>query len=264
MSLLKRTAKRIKQIFGSAGKVDPHSDQALDELQKRINYRFKNRELLRQSLTHRSCVNSDSTKNLISNERLEFLGDAVLNCLVTENIYIRYPEYTEGQLSKIKSLLVSRKIMAEIARSIELGPHLIMGRSEKKSGGQKRFSIISNAFEALLGALYLDGGIDSVRNLLGLLLFTRMDHFIHDEHNVNYKSKILEMAQGDGFGVPQYVLLSEEGPDHAKKFKIGIAVAGIRLGEGFGSNKKEAQQNAAYNALPRYNKEYILSQSKGE
>jgi len=263
MSLLKRTAKRIKDIFGPAKK-DPHSDRALDGLQKRIQYQFKNRELLKLSLTHRSCINAEHKKNSDSNERLEFLGDAILNCLVTENIYIRYPEYTEGQLSKIKSLLVSRKIMAEIARAVELGSYLTMGQSEKKSGGQKRFSIISNAFEALLGAVYLDGGIESARRLLDFLLFNRIEHVIHDEQNVNFKSKILELAQGDGFGIPGYVMLSEEGPDHAKKFRIAVEIAGVRLGEGQGSNKKEAQQNAAFNALPRYNKEYIISQNKGE
>lgn len=252
MNLLNQTVERIKIIFSFSRK-KPQFNEALEEFQRHIKYRFHNPALLIQSLTHKSYVNPDDRKGLFSNERLEFFGDAVLNCLVTEHIYNRYPEHSEGQLSKIKSLLVSRKIIGEVAGSIETGSYLIMGQSEKKSGGQKRLSIISNAFEAVLGAVYLDGGINEARKILELCLFNKIDEFVNAECNINYKSKILEMSQGDGFGIPSYPLLAEEGPDHAKKFVVGIEIAGVRLGEGAGSNKKEAQQNAAYNAVHTYN-----------
>ncbi len=242
----------------------PQSNEALDTLQRRIRYQFREPTLLIQALTHKSSVSPEDKKGLYSNERLEFLGDAVLDCLVTEKIYILYPRYSEGQLSKIKSLLVSRKIIGEIARTIDLGTFMIMGQSEKKTGGRTRMSIVSNALEAVLGAVYLDGGIECAREVLELLLFDKIDKFVNDKENINYKSKILEMAQGDGFGIPTYPLISAEGPDHAKQFIVGIDIGGIHLGKGSGSNKKEAQQNAAFNALKVYDKEMIQSRLKGE
>ncbi len=263
MNLQNKKNRWIENILQLV-KRSPKPDATLEKFQRRIKYHFRDIKLLRQSLTHKSCVNPDDKKRLFSNERLEFLGDAILNCLVTENIYKQYPEYSEGQLSKIKSLLVSRKILGEIAKSLGLGSFLIMGHSEKKAGGQKRLSIVSNAFEAVLGAIFLDGGIDRARKFLELFLFDGIEKFINDEDNINFKSNILEMSQGDGFGIPSYPLLSEEGPDHAKKFKVGIEIGGVRLGEGVGSNKKEAQQNAAYNALLNYDKKQIVSHFKGD
>ena len=255
-----RWFRRIFQFFNKRSQ--PGKDLAL--FQGHIKYHFRDQKLLKQALTHKSCVNPDDKKRLFSNERLEFLGDAILNCLVTENIYKRYKEHSEGELSKIKSLLVSRKILGEIARSLGLGTYLIMGHSERKTGGHKRLSLLSNAFEAILGAVFLDGGIDRARNFLEFSLFNKIEKFINDEDNINHKSKILELSQGDGFGIPSYPLLSEEGPDHAKKFKVGLDISGVRLGEGCGSNKKEAQQNAAFNALINYDKDLILSHFKGE
>ncbi len=263
MSHLKQAIKQVKELFGF-GKRKPQSNKALEEFQKRIQYHFQDESLLTHALTHKSSVDPEDKKGLFSNERLEFLGDAVLNCLVTENIYKRYPTHSEGQLSKIKSLLVSRKIIGEVAQSIELGTYMIMGPSEKKSGGRSRSSIVSNAFEAVLAAVYLDSGMEGARKILELILLDRIEQFVNDKENINYKSKILEMAQGDGFGIPTYPLLSAEGPDHAKKFVVGVEIAGIRLGEGSGHNKKEAQQNAALIALQAYKKEIIQSRLKGD
>lgn len=238
------------------------ANEAFDELQKRLQYTFKNKALLIQSLTHKSKVQPNDKKGLLSNERMEFLGDAVLDCLVTEHIYHRYPDFAEGQLSKIKSLIVSRKIIGEVAVSVELGRYLIMGESERKTGGARRMSILSNAFEAILGAVYLDGGLDETRPILNRLLFPKIENFINDKQNINYKSKILELAQAEGFGIPTYPLLATEGPDHAKRFIVGVDIAGIRLGQGEGPNKKIAQQNAAYNALRVYDRESIVSRLK--
>jgi ribonuclease III len=230
---------------------------SLAALQKKIGYRFRNLGLLTLALTHKSNVGPDDKKGLQSNERLEFLGDAVLNCLVTEHLYRVYPGKSEGQLSKVKSLVVSRKILGEIAQAFCLGDHLLFGYSEKKSGGNQRLSILSNAFEAVLGALYLDGGLEPSRTFLTTFLFRSIDAFLKDESNINYKSRILELSQHDGFGIPKYRVVSARGPEHAKEFTIDVAVGGVVLGEGEGSNKKLAEQNAARAALLAYNKETI-------
>ncbi len=240
------------------------SDTSLDKLQHLLKYRFKDGALLRHALIHKSASRTDDPKGLASNERLEFLGDSVLNCLVTEHLYKRFPNEPEGQLSKMKSLIVSRKILGEVAASIGLGTYLTLGASERKSGGHKRKSIISNALEALLGAMYLDGGLECVRRCLARLVFGRIDEFLADERNINYKSIILEMAQRDGFGVPRYTVVSTSGPEHAKKFTIGVEVAGMKLGEGLGSNKKIAQQNAAQNAIANYSKDAIQNRNEEE
>ncbi len=238
-------------------------DPSLARLQQSLYYRFRDSGLLKQALTHKSCASPEDREGISSNERMEFLGDAVLNCLVTEHLYKLYPDKSEGQLSKVKSLIVSRKILGEIAVSIHLGTYLIFGNSEMKSGGLQRQSILSNAFEAVLGAVYLDGGLDVSRDFLKRFLFCQIDSFVNDSDNINYKSKILELAQHDGFGFPHYSVISATGPDHAKEYRIRIKIAGVALGEGSGPNKKLAQQNAAREAIEKYSKEFIQSH-KGE
>ncbi|HEX7511116.1 MAG TPA: ribonuclease III [Chitinivibrionales bacterium] len=241
------------------------STGSLDLLQESLHYRFSDPAILQQALTHKSCSTPDDKKGLGSNERMEFLGDAVLNCLVTDHLYHLYPNKSEGQLSKVKSLIVSRKILGEIAVSLDLGRYLLVGNSEMKSGGsQQRTSILSNAFEALLGAAYLDGGLEATRQLLRRFLYGSIDIFLSDLDNINYKSRILELSQRDGFGFPNYSVVAASGPDHAKEFRIRIRIAGVTLGEGQGTNKKIAQQNAAREAMEVYSKEFILSHNKGE
>ncbi|MFP4014274.1 MAG: ribonuclease III [Chitinispirillaceae bacterium] len=259
MNPLRPVSNLFKSVFrkdkaGSAG--------SLDRLQQAVGYKFHSEPLLRQALTHKSFISPEDTKGLLSNERLEFLGDAVLNCLVTEHLYLMHPDKSEGQLSKIKSLVVSRKILGELAQSLGLGTFLIVGLSEEKSGGRSRISTLSNAFEAVLGAMYLDGGLEPCKSFLSRILFGKIGDFLKDESNINYKSRILEMAQRDGFGIPRYVTVSTSGPDHAKEFRVRIEIAGVPLGEGTGTNKKIAQQLAAQNATLNYDKEHILSHQR--
>jgi ribonuclease-3 len=235
----------------------------LGRFQKLIGYQFVSESLLRQALTHKSSIPVEDGNGLLSNERLEFLGDAVLNCLVTEHLYHRYPDRHEGQLSKIKSLIVSRKILGEIGQKLGIGEYIVFGISEEKTGGRNRLSIQSNTFESILGAIFLDGGYVPAKRFLEKLLFCRIDEFLGDERHVNYKSTILEMAQSDGFGLPRYVTVSATGPDHAKEFRVRIEIAGVPLGEGVGLNKKIAQQIAAQNALMNYNKTAIQSHKEG-
>jgi len=234
-----------------------------NRLERILSHRFHDVELLRQSLTHRSAAPQGERSWLKSNERLEFLGDAVLNCLITELLYARHPGWSEGQLSKIKSLIVSRRVLAQCATSMGLGEFLILGPSERKSGGRSRRSLLANVFEAVLGAVYLDGGLRSARRLLEKHLFCRIDEFVQNEEYVNYKSEILELSQRDGFGAPQYTLVQTSGPDHAMQFQMSVAVGGLVLGYGRGNSKKSAEQQAAYEATVNYDKQRILSHRKG-
>ncbi len=252
----------LLQIFSLFAK-PPETASSLRTFQNTIGYKFRNPQLLTQALTHKSSVGPEDKKGLDSNERLEFLGDAVLNCLVTEHLYSLYPTKSEGQLSKIKSLVVSRKILGEIAQGFNMGEFLLFGYSEKKSGGMQRTSIMSNAFEAVIGAIYLDGGLVSSRLFLQRFLFGSIDAFCKDVSNINYKSKILELSQRDGFGIPRYQVIASSGPEHAKEFTMQIEIAGVKLGEGSGPNKKIAEQNAARSALETYNKEDILTKKQG-
>lgn len=263
MNPLKKVIDLVKSVLGSRT-IKRHGEDPLSRLQEVLGYNFKSVGLLKQSLTHKSAVSPDDTKGLFSNERLEFLGDAVLNCLVTEHLYLTHPDKSEGQLSKIKSLIVSRKILGEVAVSFNLGKYLIFGISEERSGGRTRLSTLSNTFEAVLGSVFLDGGLEPSKQILIKFLFGRISEFLKDERNINYKSRILELAQKDGFGIPRYVTVEMTGPDHAKEFKIRIEIAGVPMGEGVGSNKKIAQQNAAQVASLNYSKEEIESRLKGE
>jgi ribonuclease III len=242
----------------------PAADQpGLDKIQSIIGYRFRSMDLLRLALTHKSSVSPENGQDLFSNERLEFLGDAVLNCLVTEHLYLTYPDRHEGELSKIKSLIVSRKILGEIAHSFDIGSFITFGVSEKKTGGRDRMSILSNTFEAVLGAIFLDGGYKPCGEFLNRFLFGSITNIVEDTRNVNYKSMMLEMAQRDGFGMPRYSTVSASGPDHAKEFRVRVEIGGVALGEGSGPNKKIAQQAAAQNALMKYDKNEIVSHRKG-
>lgn len=261
MTLLKQVNNFFKHLFRPSKRI-AGDDGSFRRFQDVLGYRFKSTGLLKLALTHKSMVTAEDTKGLYSNERLEFLGDAVLNCLVTEYLYLTNPDKSEGQLSKIKSLVVSRKILGEVAMALNLGKYLLFGLSEEKSGGRSRASTMSNAFEAVLGAIYLDGGLAAAKGLLEKVLFERIPEFLKDERNVNYKSKILEMSQKDGFGIPKYSTLEMTGPDHAKEFKVRIEIAGIPMGEGVGTNKKIAQQNAAQIATLNYSKEDISARLK--
>ncbi|MDR3013309.1 MAG: ribonuclease III [Chitinispirillales bacterium] len=227
-------------------------DPKLGAFQEIIGYNFRNTVLLKHALTHKSLAGQDDALGLLSNERLEFLGDSVVNCLVTEYLYFTYPNKSEGHLSKIKSLIVSRKILGEIALELSMGDFLIMSPAEEKSGGRARMSTVSNAFEAVIGAMYIDGGLEIVKKFLVRFLFGRINGFLEDESNVNYKSKILEMSQRDGFGAPRYVTTEANGPDHAKQFKVKIYIDGVEMGEGTGGSKKIAQQVAAQSAVAGY------------
>ncbi len=221
-----------------------------DALYRAVSYRFRDETLLREAFTHRSALYNE-TGRVISNERLEFLGDAVLGMVVTDELYHRFPSWSEGQLSKAKSYLVSREVLAHQAKKIALGDYLFLGSGEEKSGGRGRRSILSDAYEALLGAMYLDGGVDKVRRFMCQHLLKEVDRIARSTFYENYKSWLLEYFQGEEGKRPEYRILEETGPDHKKEFTVEVCIDGRVLGKGRGSSKKSAEQEAARRAVER-------------
>jgi len=215
------------------------------ELQNALNYNFKNIALLFHALTHKSAIVPEKDNAALgSNERLELLGDSILAFLLVEELYLRYPKYTEGQISQIKSLIASRKIIGEIAESINLMDAMILGKSYEKLKNKKT-DVSSNAFEALIAAIYLDGGIESARNVLKDKLFPQIEMLLDCEENVNYKALVLEHLQKQGLSSVKYNTISESGPDHCKTFTVEIEIDGEKYGTASGSSKKDAEQKCA-------------------
>ncbi|MEE9554759.1 MAG: ribonuclease III [candidate division Zixibacteria bacterium] len=225
------------------------SDQ-FDEIEKVTGYQFSNRELLKRALSHRSSVEDQP-----SNERLEHLGDAVLGLVVSEFLFNKFPEMDEGDLTKLKASLVNEAVLWRIAGKFRLGNFIFLSKEEEKSGGRNKPSIVSDATEALLGAIYLDGGLEKVRKFIERFILNDLENLANDKSIYNYKGELLEMMQGKGLGMPRYEIIDEKGPDHMKVFDIAVSVEGVRYGDGRGSTKKEAEQKAAEMALEVLGKE---------
>lgn len=242
----------IKSLFHYLQRNKPKklSLQFRDYLAKHISYRFEDTDLLEQAMSHRSYL-QDSTERIFSNERLEFLGDSVLGMLVTDELYHRFPKASEGELTRIKSTIVSRDRLAKQARNMELGKYLLLGNGEEKSGGRNRASILADGYEALLGAIYLDGGVSEVRQLVRVHLLKDIDSLVHSRFHQNYKSWLLEYCQAEGISTPDYQVIKENGPDHNKEFVVHVYVKGEKLGRGVGTTKKKAEQNGARMAIKK-------------
>lgn len=222
-----------------------------DTLEMRIGYFFRNPELLAQAMVHRSWIVGRELEYWQTNERLEFLGDSILNMLVTEHLFKLFPKLPEGDLSKKKSAIVSGKALAETARIWGLGHYLRVGRGEAKGGGREKDSLLADAFESVIGAVYLDGGLDPCRKILEKVLLSRISDILTDSDFVNYKSLLLETLQANGRGMPEYRLIEEQGPEHLKIFHMQVFIQGILLGEGRGASKKRAEQDAAKEAMEK-------------
>ena len=218
-------------------------------LENRLGYRFRDPRLLAQALKHRSWVYANQGDGVDSNERLEYLGDAVLGLAVAEYLFRRYEDRREGDLTRMKSLAVSRALLARRARAIDLGSHIFLSPEERGAGGGEQDSILSDAFEAVIGALYLDGGLGPARRFIETVLLHDLEGLVRGEDFVNFKSLLLEHVQGRGQGHPRYQVLDERGPDHEKVFSVDVSVTGQTIGRGQGRSKKEAQQMAARSAL---------------
>lgn len=250
--LRKFTAVFVK-FFRNVNSRHSLSDKAIQLLESKLNYNFTDKELINQAIKHRSFLSVTNEARLISNERLELLGDSVLGMVVTEYLFRKYQSKEEGDLTAMKSLLVSRKILARVAREIGIGKFILLNDAEEKSGGRDRPSIIADAFEAIIGAMYLDGGLEVVEKFIQQKLLMFCDKILQEEHYRNFKSILLEYSQSKNLGLPHYNVRDEEGPDHEKLFTIEVLINNEVLGVGKGKNKKGAEQISAKNALKKLN-----------
>jgi ribonuclease-3 len=219
------------------------------ELEQRIGYRFKDRGLLEQALTHRSRAAEDISGAVADNESLEFLGDAVLGLVVADVLFRQYPDYREGQKSKVKAAVVSAQSLARHADRLDLGRHLLLGRGEEKTGGRLKPALLADAYEALIAAIYLDGGLPAAAAFLGRELKDAIDAGSAQTVNVDHKSALQEQLQALGCSLPEYRVAGETGPDHQKLFTVEVTADGRVLGSATGRAKKEAEQSAAKAAL---------------
>lgn len=219
-----------------------------EQFSKRLNLPFNDYFLLTRALTHRSYLNENKDA-IEDNERLEFLGDAVLDFIVAEWLYNHYPEKPEGDLTRLRAALVHTDQLASFAREIDLGRALRIGKGEIQAGGRERMTLLCDAFEALVGALYLHGGITAVNDFMVPLLKDVVDIIFQNHMDEDTKSRLQEWAQGHGFSSPKYVLVAEEGPDHDKTFEMEVRIGMRPYGRGIGSSKQTAEKVAAREAL---------------
>ena len=225
---------------------DERKMSRLTELEERIGYQFRQEGILRQALTHSSFAHEKHMARFSDNERLEFLGDAVLEVVSSEFLYQNYPDLSEGDLTKLRASIVCEPTLAICTRELELGKYLFLGKGEAQTGGRERPSVLSDALEAVIGAIYLDGGFDEARRFILRFILTDIEH-----KKLFYDSKTIlqELVQGSYDEPLHYVLLAEEGPDHDKKFCVAAQIGERKIGEGSGRTKKAAEQEAAYQAL---------------
>jgi ribonuclease-3 len=223
-----------------------------------LNLHFANKALLQRALTHRSYLNENPDYPLEDNERLEFLGDAVLDFITGEYLYHRFPEMAEGRLTNLRSALVRTERLAHFANNLNLGDYLFLGRGEEESGGRKRPAILCDAFEALVGALYLDKGIEAARTFVRNIIEPSLEEILASDADKDAKSQLQEVAQSHYQLTPTYRTIKEQGPDHAKEFTVAAVIGDKTYGIGEGSSKQIAAQAAAQQALEILRKELGL------
>jgi ribonuclease III len=223
---------------------DREPDDPLQLCEDVLGYRFKDPMYLREALTHASGADH----RLVSNERLEFLGDAILGAIVCELLFLKFPEYLEGELTRVKSVVVSRHICAKISRNLGFDEFLVLG---KGMGSQEETpsSVLADVFESLIGAIYLDGGMEAAKRFIVKHIEAEVDLAVGGHGGINYKSNLQQVSQRQFGETPTYLLLDEKGPDHSKCFKISAQIGQQRYAPAWGRNKKDAEQRAAMNAL---------------
>ena len=219
-------------------------------LEEKLGYQFQNRELLENALTHSSCAN-ESRGKLQSNERLEFLGDSILGMVVADHLYRGHPDLPEGELTRVRAALVCEESLVEVAQALDLGSYLLLGKGEEAGGGRTRPSIQADAVEAVLAAVYLDGGIGSARKIIRKFI---LDSEEEKSASRDYKTALQELVQRESGQVLKYRLVGSQGPDHAKRFFVDVDLNGEPVGSGEGHSKKEAEQMAAKAAMAKLSK----------
>jgi len=227
------------------------------DLEQRIGVVFQNKSLLQRALTHRSYINEHPDFPFEDNERLEFLGDAVIDFLSGEYLYHRFPELPEGPLTSLRSTLVRRETLATFAQDLELGEYLLMGYGEAESGGRERPTVLADAFEALAGAVYLDQGLETLQRFFQPFMEKKVADALRDEADKDPKSRLQELAQSQLRHTPRYATAAESGPDHAKEFTVQVTIGNKVYGQGTGPNKQLAAQAAAQAALERIKAEAL-------
>jgi len=225
--------------------------KTLQELQKKIGYRFKSLDLLNQGLRHKSFVHENVDAEGQDNERLEFLGDAVLDLIIGHLIMDRYPDYPEGSLSRLRASVVNETRLAKIARDLSLGEYLLLGKGEEMTRGREKSSILSSTLEALLATIYLDGGYKKAFKAIAQLFSLTLEVAEKESFYQDYKTKLQELSQDTLKATPRYVLAKEYGPDHDKVFGVQVQIQGKVAGVGAGRSKKEAEQRAARRTLEK-------------
>lgn len=231
----------------------PERYRQMEELAKWLGYPEIDPALLHLALCHSSYANEDDTCEDYGNERLEFLGDAIVGYAVTEFLYNKYPSLREGQLSKIKSVVVSKRILSQRTTALGLGQYLLLGRGEEQTGGRTRFSILGNLFESIVGAIHLSCGIEASTQFVLKQVTAEIEKAVRGESIVDYKSKLQELIQREYGVLPAYKLVSAIGPDHDKDFVIEVYIRDRQIGRGEGKSKKSAEKAAAADALVKMN-----------
>jgi len=223
-----------------------------ESLQQAIGYRFRDRGLLEHAMTHTSKANEDVSGGVLDNESLEFLGDAVLGFVVADLLFREFPQFDEGEKSKTKAALVSTATLARQAERLQLGDHLLLGRGEEKTGGRRKQALLADGYEALIAAIYLDGGIEPARAFIVREFASQIaDVRRQGVAGGDYKSALQELVQARDLPLPEYRLVGTVGPDHSKLFQVAVVVRGEPIAEGVGPSKKEAEQEAARRAIEK-------------
>ncbi len=217
------------------------------ELEELIGYRFANIALLQNALTHSSYANERWHNSLMSNERLEFLGDSILGMVVADDLYRSFPDRPEGELTRMRADMVCEKTLAVVANQLELGRHLLLGKGEELGGGRSRDSILADAVESVIAACYLDGGMDAAMQFIRKFILVKVP--VTGLHNADYKTALQELVQQKKNQILRYRLIGQSGPDHDKQFQVELTLNGSVVGVGGGSSKKRAEQEAAHAAL---------------
>lgn len=223
----------------------------MQELEKKLNYTFRDPGLLHEALSHSSYANEHRSAGRRSNERLEFLGDSVLGFVTAEFLFVQHPDLQEGDLTRIRAALVCEQSLYEVARKLDLGAYLKLGRGEEAGGGRQRTSILADATEAVFAAVYLDGGIGAASDLIHRVLLDAEKEEAVEERRRDYKTALQELIQRQADQVLSYRMIGEEGPDHDKTFRAQVLLNDQPVGTGSGHSKKEAEQSAAKDALSR-------------
>lgn len=220
----------------------------MQTIEEKLGYKFRNSLLLAEALTHPSLA-YETQRPHFDNQRLEFLGDAVLQLALTEHLYNMFPGFSEGDLTKLRARLVSKTALCDFAKQIGLGEYVLLGKGEESSGGRERASTLADAFEALLGAIYLDGGFDETKSVILRITEKDVIAVTEEPEEKNPKGKLQEVLQAIIPESPSYNVIEESGPDHCKKFRVEVVWQELRLAEGVGVNKKEAEADAAQAAI---------------